>query len=517
MSEDASQEQASPGYTGLNPHEDARAIVRLFQCAQCSYPIREPIILPCGNSICKPCVPSSHTRANITYPQNADRAQGFDCPFKDCGMEHPMADCSVDVNLKKMVELVKAQVALDALKSTDISIQLDEKLHMRNLLESSIDVMPRSRVLSGGQIVAAFTMASAGELDYHSDLAFTLANSDHEEKVKESDTAIVESLKEIIRAECECQVCYSLMVDPLTTACGHTFCRKCVARVLDHSTLCPACRRPLPMRPGVATEPSNKRMSHAVDGLLAEELAARLIALQQEEVFDEEEGWMPMFPCTLAFPHMPTFLHIFEPRYRLMIRRALENGSRKFGMMMYNGRRIPQGHLGRSVFMQYGTALYISRVEIFPDGRSLIETHGMYRFKVLEGSMLDGYHIARVQRIEDMPLAEEEAAEALETAGPEPAEDDAVARINHMSTQGLLQYGLDFVTQARGRSERWLHERVLAAYGQPPSDPATFPYWFASILPISEDEKYQLLPVTSVRERLKITARWIQAIEESRW
>lgn len=517
MSDDASQEQARPGYTGLKPHEDARAIVRLFQCAQCSYPIRDPVILPCGNSVCKPCLPSPHTRTNITYPQNADRAQAFDCPFKDCGMEHPMADCSMDVSLKKMVELVKTQVAVAALQNTNLSLKMDERLHMRNLIDSSIDVMPRSRVLGGGRIIAAFTMANMGELDYHSELLFTLLDPQHEELIKASDWAIVESLRDTIRTECECQVCYSLMVDPLTTACGHTFCRKCVARVLDHSNLCPACRRPLPMRPGVATEPSNKRMTHSIDGLLAEELAARIAALQQEEVMDEEEGWMPMFPCTLAFPVMPTFLHIFEPRYRLMVRRALENGSRKFGMMMYNGRRLPQGHLGRSVFMQYGTALYISRVEIFPDGRSLLETHGLYRFRVLESSMLDGYHIARVQRIEDMPLAEEEAAEALETAGPDPLEDDPAARINHMPTQALLQYGLDFITQARGRSERWLHERVLAAYGQPPTDPAIFPYWFASILPISEEEKYQLLPITSVRERLKLTARWIQVIEASRW
>ncbi|KAJ9656342.1 hypothetical protein H2198_005025 [Neophaeococcomyces mojaviensis] len=460
-------------------------------------------------------MPLPHHRANITYPQNAGRAQGFECPFKDCGMEHSTADCSIDVTLNKMVEVVKVQMAHSASNSANIPLRLDERLNMRNLIDTSIDVMPRSRVLHGSRIVSAFTMADMGELDYSSELSFTPLDPDLEETIKSLDVALAGDLREIIRGECECQVCYGLMVDPLTTACGHTFCRKCVARVLDHSTLCPACRRPLPMRPGATTEPSNKRMSHAIEGLLTDELAARIVAVEQEETL-HEDGWMPLFPCTLAYPAMPTFLHIFEPRYRLMIRRVLESGSRKFGIIMYNARGVPQGSLGRSVFMQYGTVLHISRIEVLPDGRSILETHGLYRFRALESSMLDGYIIGRIQRIDDMPLAEEEAAEALETRGPVPVGDNHEARISHMSTQALLQYNLDFVARARTRSERWLHDSMLTAYGQPPTDPAIFPYWFASILPIAEDEKYLLLPTTSVRERLKMTARWIRVLEEAR-
>lgn len=431
-------------------------------------------------------------------------------------MEHSLADCSLDVVLNKVVEVLKGQITLYASAAAESPQQLTELLHWPSIKEVGIDIMPRSRVLHGGRIVSAFIMADMGELNYYSDLAFTPINAEFEEDVKALDVTVMDSLGEIIRGELECHVCYSLMVDPLTTACGHTFCRKCVARVLDHSNLCPACRRPLPMRPGVSTEPSNKRISHITDGLLADELAARIISVQEEEAMDDD-GWMPLFPCTLSFPLMPTFLHIFEPRYRLMVRRCLENGTRKFGMIMYNARRIPQGNLGQSQYMQYGTALHISRIEIFEDGRSLLETRGLYRFRILEGSVLDGYHIGRIQRIDDMPLAEEEAIEALETSRPEPPEDDFEGRINHMSTQALLQYALDFIAQAKDRSEQWLHERVLQAYGQPPSDPATFPFWFASILPMHDEAKYQLLPTISVRERLKITARWIKILEEHRW
>jgi len=462
-------------------------------------------------------MPSPHVRANITYPQNAGRSQGFVCPFKDCGMEHSLADCSMDVTLNKMMELVKGQVTVNTSTSSDTALQLDERPPRRSVVDSNMEIVPRSRVLTRGRIISALVMAGLGELHYHSELTFTPVTLTASETTAPLDMAVFESLKEIVRAELECQVCYSLMVDPLTTTCGHTYCRKCVARVLDHSTLCPACRRPLlSMRPGVSTEPSNKRLSQIIHGLLADELMARIIAIQEEEGMDEE-GLVPLFPCTLAYPGMPTFLHVFEPRYRLMIRRCVENGSRTFGMMMYNGHRLPQGNLGRSQYMQYGTALHISRIEVFPDGRSLLETQGLYRFRVLEGSLVDGYHVARIQRIDDMPLAEEEAAEALETSGPEPDENNFEAKIKHMSTQALLQYSLDFIQQARTRSADWLHERVLAAYGQPPTDAANFPFWFASVLPINDDEKYKLLPTTSVRERLKMTARWIKILEEARW
>ncbi|KTF79417.1 hypothetical protein cypCar_00044904, partial [Cyprinus carpio] len=41
---------------------------------------------------------------------------------------------------------------------------------------------------------------------------------------------------------------------------------------------------------------------------------------------------VPIFVCTMAFPTVPCPLHVFEPRYRLMIRRSMETGTKQFGM-----------------------------------------------------------------------------------------------------------------------------------------------------------------------------------------
>lgn len=43
---------------------------------------------------------------------------------------------------------------------------------------------------------------------------------------------------------------------------------------------------------------------------------------------------VPIFVCTMAFPTVPCPLHIFEPCYRLMIRRCMETGTNCFGMCL---------------------------------------------------------------------------------------------------------------------------------------------------------------------------------------
>jgi len=487
MSADGDEATATLPEDRPHTHDDARAIIKLIQCSQCSYLLCEPMTLPCGNSLCKPCLPSRYKREHVTYPLDEGRSEALICPFTDCGLEHSLGDCSIDVTLSKLMGIVQECIA---------TYKTDEKL---------------------GRLVATYTSADMGQLNYDSDdVSYKPIDPESSDAVHTFDTAVLENLKEAIRTELECQVCYQIMLDPLTTSCGHTFCRKCIARVLDHSNLCPMCRRRLPMTPGVQAEPSNKRITHVLQALLPDLLAARQAAADQEEVIDEDAN-LPLFPCTLAYPHMPTFLHIFEPRYRLMVRRAVEGGSRRFGMLMNNHSGHAQGALGRVHFVQYGTILHIERMEMFPDGRSLIQTRGLSRFRVLETSLLDGYLVGRVQRVDDIPLPEEEALEARETSGDQPASSEGPsAQLDCMSTQRLLEYGLQFVEEARSRSARWLHQRVLAAYGQPPTDPAIFPYWLASVLPIAEEEKYLLLPATSVRERLKITAGWIQRLEAAR-
>jgi len=168
--------------------------------------------------------------------------------------------------------------------------------------------------------------------------------------------------------------------------------------------------------------------------------------------------------------------------------------------------------------MEIGVMVQIEHFQTLPDGRSFLQCRGVSRFRVLAHGPLDGYAVGRVQKIEDISLADEEQLEIREmTAARTVPLEQNIINLDGLSTRELFEIGQTFVARARERSAPWLQGRIIDVYGGPPEDPAVFPYWFASVLPLHEDEKYKLLPATSVRERLKITARWVHRIEAQRW
>jgi hypothetical protein len=448
-----------------------------------------------------------------------------------------MGDCSLDVTLSKVLEVVKEDVHAHRSDLTQAPMRLEEKDKWAIAGISSLSREGRTRVLQGGRLVATYTMAEMGELEYDSEVGYN-SLSPFSDDYCYVDVAVLEHLKEATRSELDCQVCYALFLDPLTTSCGHTFCRRCLQRVLDHSECCPICRRTLAIAPSLTKSqyPSNKRLVSLISGLCPDVISARLEAVKLEDVNRMGELDTPLFICTLSFPAMPTFLHIFEPRYRLMIRRAIETGDRKFGMLLHNPHQTPQGDLGPVPFYQYGTLLHIINMQLLPDGRSLIETTGASRFRVLQHGSLDGYTVGKIQRIDDISLAEEEFIEASETSQPptphslsaaehfgapphhpRPRRQPGTLDLDTTSTKDLMEIATRFVRSMQAQSAPWLQERVLHVYGDFPSDPALFPWWFASILPIMDSEKYKLLGTTSVRQRLKICVGWILRIEAQRW
>lgn len=387
------------------------------------------------------------------------------------------------------------------------------------------DKEPVSRPLPGGRLLATYLLADLGELEYNAEVTYLSPDSTEHADL---DAAILAQVKEATRAEMDCQVCYALYYDSVTTPCGHTYCRVCLQRVLDHARHCPICRRPLSIQPLIYHEacPENELIKRITTYFWADILEDRRQAVLADAVSHQaDECDMPLFICTLAFPSMPTFLHVFEPRYRLMIRRAMER-DRTFGMVLYD-------HPG---FVELGTVLRIVNVEFFEDGRSLLETVGVSRFRVLRHALVDGYTVAKVEMINDISIAEEEQLEAAEirraprqesTANDESDQQPPTAggsrfpatraEVETTPTQVLMDLATDFVRRMQQQSVGWLTARILAIYGQCPNDPAIFPWWFANILPVREMEKYRLLGTTSVRERLKICCSWIMEWETSRW
>ncbi|KAL4987255.1 PUA-like domain-containing protein [Aspergillus falconensis] len=476
--------EASPTEEAITvfPH----AVVRLIQCSGCSLPLRTPLRLPCGE----------------------ERRQGFTCCWGGdaCGADHCLGDCGTDVLLTRLVEV------FDEVLGSSSGMTKEEDAGQTLIWMGALPgegELEQSAKIGPDPLRGVFDLVKGGRFGYDaSEVRYQPYLSDcHTRYIR-----TLEGLRDSVRNELDCQVCYSLILDPLTTPCGHTFCRSCVAMALSHSNLCPICRRKLNMPSSVRSERINKRLSDIIQTLLPDEVALRRADIASD-IDVSGEGKLPLAVVSLAFPTMPIGLHIFEPRYRLMIRRVMENRSRKFGMVMPNHRGRLQEGIGRAPFMQYGTILAINRHELLPDGRSLLIATGTSRFRVLSWELVDGYHVGKIQRVEDVSISEEEAQESRETTAIEPGSSTFDRSIDSISTQQLYQLALDFVLRERRLGAPWLHPRVLLAYGALPTDPALFPWWFATVLPRWEEEKYTLLATTTVRQRLKITARWVKRLE----
>lgn len=307
------------------------------------------------------------------------------------------------------------------------------------------------------------------------------------EDTKELATAVL--------SELECQVCVSLITDPVTTRCGHSFCRKCMARSLDHSDKCPLCRSNLPNFAHFLTQAANKTIADILQHGFVSIHADRLAQIAHEEALLALD--MPIFVCTLAFPQTPTFLHVFEPRYRLMIRRAMDR-DRRFGMV------LPDQVTGG--MHPYGTVLEIKHLELLPGGRSMIETVGVSRFKLVQTGTLDGYTVAKVEDVVDLSPEEEKEAEANALATYRDAVAEREARIakgeppgpeiqQELSTAELMAKCHDFLNMLRTGAAPWLRQKLNDTLGPLPEDPAEFSFYVAAILPIYEYEKAKLLPV----------------------
>lgn len=88
---------------------------------------------------------------------------------------------------------------------------------------------------------------------------------------------------------------------------------------------------------------------------------------------------LPFFPLgTVLLPGMVLPLHIFEPRYRVMIQHALD-GDRRFGVLLIR-RGAEVG--GQAEPYEVGTVAEITDVVRLDDGRVNISTTGRERFKV---------------------------------------------------------------------------------------------------------------------------------------
>ncbi|KAI6113662.1 LON-domain-containing protein [Pisolithus croceorrhizus] len=508
-------------------------LVPLLFCPLCSPPafLVAPTTLRCGHTVCSAHVPSSVCPAPTC---STAQCQGFtpSIPFSS-RVEFFAAPQSEDVSAASL-----AQPRLDVRINNIIQLFRHARLGERDASSYSDDESDRDD--SGTPDTRSRALIPRSQPRQPAQ-AFSLDFPRPINSVAEFDKALT--------AELTCEICLMLLYQPVTTPCQHTFCSKCLQKSLDHSILCPLCRQDLPGFAYFQEHPHNKVLLSLLLKACANEYASRGEAIENAERHARLDT--PIFVCQLSFPGMPTLLHFFEPRYRLMLRRCLESPSPTFGMIMPPRAAPLSGH-GATAGTEFGTMHEIRSVQMLADGRSMVQTWGIYRFRILERDSLDGYMIGRVEKIDDYDDdLGEWAGEEVRTPIPStsgvplsilrPLPPTVLTRTTptrsprnvtrwsrssplhssqqSQSTEALMAACHLFLSQLCEGTAPWVVQRLNHTYGpQPPDDnPGAFSFWMGMVLPVDEHEKAKLLPVKSVRLRLRMVVGWIEQLNSNWW
>lgn len=122
----------------------------------------------------------------------------------------------------------------------------------------------------------------------------------------------------------ECQICISLICEPITLTCGHSFCRVCLMQCFRKlKKQCMICRQVCDLIPDSASENIMIRN-------LAMSVHPTVYACRKAEVEGDKAALDTMLPVFSGcrdeiFPGHTLLLNLFEPRYKLMMRRIGES------------------------------------------------------------------------------------------------------------------------------------------------------------------------------------------------
>ncbi|MBO9309063.1 MAG: LON peptidase substrate-binding domain-containing protein [Chloroflexi bacterium] len=183
---------------------------------------------------------------------------------------------------------------------------------------------------------------------------------------------------------------------------------------------------------------------------------------------------LPLFPLnTVLFPGMPLYLHIFEPRYKLMISECLRE-ARPFGVVLISeGSEVSPNVSIYTV----GTTAHITHIKPLADGEMNIASIGQRRFRILSTHNRHPYLSGIV---EDYPIA---------------GRGDARIPLLVNRLTPLIKRYLGFFASLG---------EVDSKIDRLPDDPEMLAYLTAIILNVPPRDKQRLLEIATLPELLSV-------------
>ncbi|CAH2036957.1 unnamed protein product, partial [Thlaspi arvense] len=256
----------------------------------------------------------------------------------------------------------------------------------------------------------------------------------------------------------DCTVCLKLLYEPATTPCGHTFCRSCLFQSMDRGNKCPLCRTVIFMTPRTCAV--SVTLNNIIQKNFPEEYAER--KSEQDTLVHLGNESMPLFVMDVIIPCQKLSLHIFEPRYRLMVRRIME-GNHRMGMVALDSAT------GSPV--DVACEVEITECDPLPDGRFVLELESHRRCRILRELTTSAASFAR----------------------------SWLERAKEAARQG-----------DRRRLEVLLNVESMIPT---PQDPERFSFWLATLTDRRPSERLELLRLQDTGERIRRGLIYLRSVE----
>ncbi|MFS7962963.1 putative transcription factor C2H2 family [Helianthus anomalus] len=286
----------------------------------------------------------------------------------------------------------------------------------------------------------------------------------------------------------DCTVCLKLLYEPITTPCGHTFCRSCLFQSMDRGNRCPLCRTVLFISPRTCA--ISVTLKNIIERNFPAEYAER--KLENDSLTNMGPDFLPLFVLDVVLPCQKFHLNIFEARYRLMVRRIME-GNRRMGMVILDS---TTGSVA-----DYACEVEITDCEPLPDGRFFLEVESRRRCRILRNWDQDGYRVAEIEWVQDLTPAE----------GTKERSD-----LQDM-TDIVAEYARSWIRAAQeaARGDQMRLTELHKAEGLMPSttDLESFSFWLATLTHRRPQERLDLLRIRDTTARLRRAYHFMKAEE----
>jgi hypothetical protein len=278
----------------------------------------------------------------------------------------------------------------------------------------------------------------------------------------------------------ECPVCMNLLNNPVTTICGHTFCSSCLMQSVRVQPSCPLCRAVCPCN---VTRPVNKLVDQVMNLVLPQTLLSQRGGASLASPNNHQQDALlpirlPLFilgPSVFLIPGATLHLSVFEPRYRLLMRRCLEHGVR-FGLQS-------GGSSGRGVLIRVDSATPTNNGDVhmvgFAEGRYVKATPDSVPAQ--EPNTFGLYALDAVV-CEDAPPVNEVEEEQIRVL----ANSARVAVASRCLAPGSRQT-------------------------QPPTSPVLLSFWLLSMLNIPRNEAEDVMFERSIKTRLEYAVQKLES------